>query len=284
MKILLAFDFDHTFIDDDSDDFTLRQLLPPNLQSLVRYHPGTSAALDESPITRSVVANMPSQWTHRMDYLFQVAHQFNAQHPDFDLARELDRMLRDLPFDHTTFKPFLQSLPAEVEVGIVSDANSVFIERFLAQHELDKVIRFVITNPAHFDQQGRLRIRQHASTQTLHTHEHCHTQLCPVNLCKSTQLTRHISSPPNSTAGSSDVRFDRVVYVGDGKNDLCPILALKQADFALVRHGLSLQKFLDSEQGQEFKVRIKARLIYWHHYEDLTLALRQCTNSTAATA
>lgn len=40
--------------------------------------------------------------------------------------------------------------------------------------------------------------------------------------------------------------YDRVVYVGDGRNDLCPVLGLTERDIAVVRKGYPLAKTLSS--------------------------------------
>jgi len=42
------------------------------------------------------------------------------------------------------------------------------------------------------------------------------------------------------------VSYDRVVYVGDGRNDLCPVLGLTERDVAVVRKGYPLAKALAS--------------------------------------
>ena len=39
-------------------------------------------------------------------------------------------------------------------------------------------------------------------------------------------------------------KYSRVVYVGDGQNDLCPLLQLGKGDVGVVRKGYSLDKAL----------------------------------------
>lgn len=39
-------------------------------------------------------------------------------------------------------------------------------------------------------------------------------------------------------------KYSKVVYVGDGKNDLCPMLQLGEGDVGIVRKGYGLEKAL----------------------------------------
>ena len=41
-----------------------------------------------------------------------------------------------------------------------------------------------------------------------------------------------------------------MVYVGDGRNDLCPVLGLTGRDMAVVRKGYSLDQLLSEESLQ----------------------------------
>ena len=43
---------------------------------------------------------------------------------------------------------------------------------------------------------------------------------------------------------SCGVTYTRVVYVGDGHNDLCPLLQLSESDVGVVRRGYGLDKAL----------------------------------------
>lgn len=60
----------------------------------------------------------------------------------------------------------------------------------------------MISNPARFDDEGRLHI------EAFHQHHGC--PLCPSNLCKGLVLSELLHS------------HDRVAYVGDGAGDFCP--------------------------------------------------------------
>lgn len=83
------------------------------------------------------------------------------------------------------------------------------------------------TNPAQFDASGRLTIDGY------HVQDWC--KLSTVNMCKGHILDAHIND-----AAQHGVRYDRVAYVGDGSNDLCPALRLRPVDIVFPRKGFRL--------------------------------------------
>ena len=61
--------------------------------------------------------------------------------------------------------------------------------------------------------------------------------------------------------------YSRVVYVGDGRNDLCPVLGLTERDVAVVRKDYSLDGLL-SEESLQFSASV--------HVVDFTKELEDC--------
>ena len=51
--------------------------------------------------------------------------------------------------------------------------------------------------------------------------------------------------------------WDEVIYLGDGENDFCPLLRMREKDLAMVRKGMSLERRVKSEGG------LKCGLRYW---------------------
>lgn len=51
--------------------------------------------------------------------------------------------------------------------------------------------------------------------------------------------------------------FDRIIYLGDGSNDFCPVLRLGKGDIALVRRGMGLERRIKGEGGTQCQIR------YW---------------------
>lgn len=67
-------------------------------------------------------------------------------------------------------------------------------------------------------------------------------------------------------------RYERIVYVGDGKNDLCPILRLSQIDLACPRKRYVLIETLNKLPRD---ASTKAKIIPWDDGRDLRRNLEQ---------
>lgn len=149
---------------------------------------------------------------------------------------------------------FLES--QNVPTIIISDSNSYFIDHILERDLLREAFCGIYTNPAWWESSGRLHVERY--------HEHdCND--CPLNLCKSTVLQKHLADHQQS--------YKHVVYVGDGHGDLCPCLALKEGDYVLARRGYKLLKCLQGEKRSE----VNAEVVPWTTgFEVLQLFQRLC--------
>lgn len=138
----------------------------------------------------------------------------------------------------------------QVDVIIVSDGNTEFISAVLEVAGCRGAIKKVYANPARFDETGRLRIDRYC----LHD--------CPS--CKKGAVT----CKRKMLSDISLSKYNRIVYIGDGRNDVCPCLDLltSSKDFFIVaREGYPLAKFMQQlpasstsnppPQDQELKPR-----------------------------
>ena len=105
---------------------------------------------------------------------------------------------------------------------IISDANTLATKWVLEANGMMEMFKDVISNPAFFDSQGLLKIEYCQ-------HDHGCSK-CVLNLCKSKALAPY-------KAG-----YNKIVYVGDGHNDICPSLLLSTDDVVVVKKGLYLAK------------------------------------------
>lgn len=156
----------------------------------------------------------------------------------------------------------LKSLdPTKAEAIIISDANSVFINHILRHNGLHDRIHRVFTNPANFNDNGRLEIEMY------HVQESC--SLSTINLCKGQILENYIEE---RTKGN--IVFTHVAFIGDGQNDFCPSLRLSHKDFVFPREGYSLVKYIEkmkTEQG----LHIKANIHTWSSGLDILKVLSE---------
>ncbi|PRW32627.1 inorganic pyrophosphatase 3 [Chlorella sorokiniana] len=205
-RTLLCWDFDWSLIEENTDTWVLQQLGADAF-----YRAGRQAG---------------TQWTRLMDEcLEKAASQLGRTPADVQAA------LHATPF-HPELVALLRRVAATsggggssscggsdsngngsgssaIDVAVISDANTVYIETILTHHGLSPAVLEVHSNPAEW-RGGALRVAPY------HTAPHgC--RHCPSNLCKGQVLASLLQR--QAAAG---LRYDRVLYVGDGKGDYCP--------------------------------------------------------------
>jgi 2,3-diketo-5-methylthio-1-phosphopentane phosphatase len=188
------------------------------------------------------------QWTALMD---RVA---GAMYAAGVTADQLTRAAASMPIDDDAVAAVREAAAAGAEQLIVSDANSVYISELLSAQSLDSHFSCIVTNPAHFDARGCLRIEPAVSPENPHG-----CVLCPKNLCKGGVLRARQLVQDN---------FDgTIIYVGDGSGDVCPARALRSRDVVLARAEFPLAKALKQQAPS-------ARVETWADYSQLRAAMR----------
>ena len=108
----------------------------------------------------------------------------------------------------------------DLELIVLSGANTLMIDAYLSHIGLKDAFTKIIANNAHFDDNGCMHVSKY------HVHQ-CPNCLC---LCKGTILRELLLK------GS----YQRVVYVGDGNNDVCPSTCLSEGDHVVAREQFPL--------------------------------------------
>lgn len=228
-KILVAFDFDHTVIDDNSDIYISKLCPNGNIPQEIKDKYSDRG------------------WTDYMGAIFEYLHINGITEAD------LKNNIEELPLTDGMGE-LLKYLGSEnFEVIIVSDSNSMFISYSLNKFKLVDTVNAVYTNPASYDQNGCLRI------EWFHHQDWC--DLSTENLCKGQILEDHIAKRK-----LENVVYDYIVYVGDGYNDLCPALRLREKDFICPRKDFHLwKKFkkLGLLNGETSDYDLKAKILEW---------------------
>lgn len=209
-KRLFVFDFDYTLINNNTDTWVMG--LRPELCLRERL----------SELRRRFPC-----WTDLMDHVFAELHQAGCW------RREMLEHMGRLEVYNQALKALKAVSECEwADAIIVSDSNSVFIEHILKQCSVGSVVTEVFTNPAYFDESGRLHV------QRFHSHN-CPTCVDSPNMCKGIILRRFLNRQ----------QYGSVVYVGDGKGDYCPsVSSMKEKDIIICRQGYSLEKKLANVQ------------------------------------
>ena len=90
-------------------------------------------------------------------------------------------------------------------------------------------------------------------------------------MCKGDELEAYLKAHGGKNS------FDRIAYVGDGGNDFCPLLRMRQGDIAYVRKGFELDERVKQE-GPKCGLRVDVKL--WEQawpvsYTHLTLPTKR---------
>ena len=174
-------------------------------------------------------------------------------HAQGKTPEDIKAAMRLLPF-HPGVKRGVSALKAAEQVQttffLLSNSNTVYIDTILSHHNLSGLFDEIVTNPASFTPEGALRLQR----RVLATAEKQHgcTVGCSANMCKGEELDAFLARHGGPQA------FDRIIYVGDGGNDYCPVLRLQPRDLAFVRKFRGLQTRINKEGN------VKAGIKYWN--------------------
>lgn len=149
----------------------------------------------------------------------------------------------------------------DFECVVVSDANLYFIETWLRHAGAHKLFTEVFTNPAEFDTNGRLVL------SPFHSHS---CPKCPENMCKQAILRDYMSRRVKERGKP----FQKIFYIGDGENDICPTLALGQNDMVFPRRGFPMHKIIEDLHKIQPGV-YKPLVMPWERGEDVVDFLKK---------
>jgi RNA polymerase II subunit A small phosphatase-like protein len=268
---LLVCDFDKTLTDWDSCE-RLCDELAPELTSLLSQ---METPANFIPVTNTVFQEMQRRGISR----------------DVIVDKLRNSMAKEIPAGTGDFLKWA-SAERGVKTYILSDANSLFISHIMTAAKLHTCVDGVVTNSAAFERlvasteqqenkldstapppQYRLKI-QPRHNEGFHGSHGC--PLCPSNLCKGRELDALCASHP---------RRQRIVYIGDGANDLCPALCLGADDVVLARAGHPLSALItelnasDGTNGNNHQRRVVAQVKRWSCHNELAKLVKEVTTS-----
>ncbi|THH09127.1 hypothetical protein EW145_g2233 [Phellinidium pouzarii] len=216
VRQLVVFDFDWSLADQDTDRWIF-EVLAPHLRRKMKT-------------LKSTV-----QWTDL------VAHSLREVHAEGITREDIENALRIMPF-HPAMIRAVKRLKArtdiETTIFILSNSNSVFISTILEAKGITDLFDLVVTNPAEWDPSGLLKLRRRVSPDDP---QHKCLVGCSPNMCKGDELDAFVKER---------APYDRVIYIGDGSNDFCPVLRLRETH-------RGLQQRIDQEGG------VKCNIKYW---------------------
>ncbi|KAF9010537.1 phosphatase phospho-type [Cyathus striatus] len=222
---LVVFDFDWSMADQDTDRWIF-EVLAPDLRRKMK------SLKDEI------------QWTDLIAQSLREAHQRGIT------REQIEHALRIMPYHPA----MVRAVSALKDAGIttflcLSNANSVFISTILQSKGLQDLFTEIVTNPAEWEPSGLLNLRRRIDPEGP---QHSCKVGCSPNMCKGEELEAFLARQGNN--------FDRIIYVGDGNNDFCPILRLRGQDTVFCRLHRGLQKRIDKEGEKE---GLQCNIQYW---------------------
>eukprot|EP00232_Nephroselmis_pyriformis_P024035 CAMPEP_0182866042 /NCGR_PEP_ID=MMETSP0034_2-20130328/8005_1 /TAXON_ID=156128 /ORGANISM="Nephroselmis pyriformis, Strain CCMP717" /LENGTH=243 /DNA_ID=CAMNT_0024998365 /DNA_START=151 /DNA_END=882 /DNA_ORIENTATION=+ len=219
---LVVFDFDWTLVNENSDTVVVREL-------------GV-----EAEFLTLLAAQTP--WTTLMDKVMMAAFRSGNN------ERDIVDALKEVPVERAMLRVVRAMAAAGVEMVIVSDANSMFIEKILAHHGVGGCFSEVNTNEGKLEG-GALRVLPH------HQGPPHNCVLCPENLCKGMVLDKLRAARPGRD----------IIYLGDGNGDFCPSARLGPGDHVLPREGYPLLERVEKARAEG---GMKAQVHSWASAED----------------
>nr|CAG8658966.1 2473_t:CDS:10 [Entrophospora candida] len=239
MKRLVVFDFDGSLIDENSDTWIFEQLSIETAEKLDKLYGKI-------------------QWTDLMDKLLGELHQKGIT------RQQIEHAFTKIPFRSKMIEALKTIKKLNGDIIILSDANTVYIEEILKAYDVYELISDIISNPAEWNEDGRLRVqRLYSPNDPPHGCEN----KCALNICKGRELLKFLSK--------CEVKYQQIIYVGDSLNDFCPATKMSSNDLFLVRKGLELEKFLKNGSDsckpkyKGLKNIINPRIIYWNDANDV---------------
>jgi len=166
--------------------------------------------------------------------------------------KEIEDALRIMPFHPAMARAvrYLKTIrDPDTTFLCLSNSNWVYINTILEHQGLTDIFDEIITNSATWTDDGLLKIRRRIDPDGP---QHNCTVGCSPNMCKGEELEAFIARTGR--------KFDRVVYIGDGSNDFCPILRMGSSDIAYVRRYRGLEARI---KGESDPSRVKVVIKHW---------------------
>ncbi|XP_055606732.1 pyridoxal phosphate phosphatase PHOSPHO2-like isoform X2 [Uranotaenia lowii] len=226
LKNLAAFDFDHTICEHNTD------IIVRNL-------------LDQSLITPEIKGILRSSgWIPYMQRIFRILHLHKFT------ATDISSAIKSIP-EVQGIKKCIENLANNnFHIIIISDSNSEFIKTWNDFNGISDYIHTIFTNPANFNKDGLLELFPY--------HHQTECSLSSKNLCKGKILENFL----NKQYSEAQIKYDKIFYIGDGKNDVCPMLRLKENGFACPRDGYSCSEELNNAISK-LPDKYEGKIINW---------------------
>ncbi|XP_053550513.1 phosphoethanolamine/phosphocholine phosphatase [Bombina bombina] len=243
LKYLLVFDFDETIVNENSDD------------SVIQVAPGQDLP---DWLRQTFKDGFYNQYMQRVfEYLGDKGvslQDLRDVYSNIPLSPGMPDLFR-----------FLFKNQDRFEIILISDANMFGIESSLKSNGYQSLFRRVISNPTTVEKNGYLTLGPY----------HSHTCLqCPANMCKRKVLTEYLTE-----RSQEGVKFEKLLYVGDGANDFCPTVIFSSRDVAFPRKNYPMHQLIKKMEEKQ-KGTYQSMVAPWDTAESIAKYLHGLLNNS----
>ena len=235
-KTLIIFDLDQTITNVDTFKTITKMLLTP----------------EETEEIKKISKIPEINWIPIQNKLYEYAYKHGKDHLSIKNALEsipLTNGMKEL------FEYLRQNL-SKFELIILSSGNKISIEYLLAYNKIIDIFKVILTNPSYVNEKGIIKVSQ--------SNKHnCKT--CNACQCKKVELNEYFKKNPKQN-------YDKIIWICDGKNDICLCESLENKDYVFPRKDYELYKEL---YIKNFKDKIKCKIISWKDGFDIINELKK---------
>ena len=232
---LVIFDFDQTIIDLDSE-FSMVEKYAPDLYK-----------------EKNGDLYVKDHWIEFNNYIYTRIIQNGFTYEDvkkhfqsLNLSPKMEELLN-----------YLRENKSKFETIIVTGNNEQVVDLVLSSHGIKDCFDYILCNKSILDEKNIFKI-----WAVNEKYENCEDD--KPFLCKSLFFEDFIKDKKNC--------FDRIFYIGDGRNDFCLSKKLGKNDIVFPRFNYSLYKILFDKNG---KNEVKAKIIPWNNGKDILDVLQK---------
>ena len=225
-KNLIIFDMDQTIVDKDIDYSCIEKLSPDLCKEM------DQALLDKV------------HWIDFNNYLFKRMKKNNVtweQISQFFKNIELSPKFEEL-------FTYIKNNSSKYDSIVVSGNNEIVINIILESHHIKECFKTILCNKSYFDESNNIIIES-----VNEKYETC--KVCSPFLCKSLIFEDYLKEIKREN-------YDKLLFIGDGGNDLCLSKKLSEKDYVFPRKHFRLYELLFNENKMN---EIKAKICPWEN-------------------
>ena len=234
-KLLLIFDFDQTISSVDSFCTIAKIILSKEEAELINNN-----------VAKGV------NWVDNQNLMYELAYKHGND------IKKVENALNSIPLNKGIIElfSFLRKNKIIFEIIILSSASFYTLNYLLNYYKINDVIDEIICIKSDIDEKGLMHV--------FSSHPH-NCKYCNACQCKKLEINEFFKSNLRE-------KYNNVIWICDGKNDICLCEELKENDYVFPRKDFALYKKLYDEN---YKNQIKCKIFPWNDGFDIINKLKE---------